>query len=518
MSIRQTLIIILLSLTFAITLTEVNLSHIRKTNPANEKRSTQMIKEGGLVYSVDDYWYCNQYKNWREGKGFTIDPAFNHLSTRRTPVYPLIYGFFTYEFGAVAGGMMLKYFQIALFCLSALFMYRIAFYLFKNNSMAFISAVLYATSPFIASFLSFTITEAITPFLVTSSVFLYLKSIHDTKSKWFVLTGIMVAIGILNRPLVLVIAAAIGCAECYFLWTNRENVLARLKKSVLIFFGAVFILSFWVIRNYIVTNGEIIVLERYQKKELMDYGEGLVELRSLVSCFTNPADFNCEQLAETTSNNFVIGESDKNENIINEFVNKFPDDVLVMWNKDTLRLAITGYIDCFRKLYEAKKSITINDILHDSEFLEGNKIQAAKFESMRHRYMRERPVNYFLLTPLKHIKDLVLQSNSASLAFLNAADKKYSTFQLIIKTGFYLLHASFYVLFFISFFVKLIPSWFRLFSAVSFFLLFFILSYMFRYFETRYYLIVLPLVIVNVSFLINVLISRFKPVFQSKTN
>lgn len=472
-------------------------NYIRKVNPNNESKSSQSLVANTMIYSPDDYWYVNQYKNWREGRGFTIDPAYKNLSVRRTPVYPIIYGVFTYEFGYENGIVLLRYFQILLFCISAWLIYLIVLELTQRTRSALIAAILYGVCPFISSYLPFTITESITPFFVVLTVYSYMNA-RKTKSNFMYLTtGIVAAICILNRPLCLVLAIAMIIAELMEIYKNKASVLVQTKKSILILIGALIIFTPWVIRNYKVTNGEIILLEKLERKDIMDYGHSLIELRSMVSCFGNPADYGCELFVQRATDNIANNNTDRNNVLLDDFLASFPGIAFQVWHKDTLKNAIKEYLICYESLFRRKGNIEKDNVTGEEEFLNCNEKLRVKYNHMTNEFKKKAFLNYYVLTPLGHLKDIIFQSNTANIAWLQPNDEGYSFVKKCIKAVLYLINTTFYVLFFVGLFSKLLPLWYRIISGISFLVLFIILTFEYRYFETRYYLIIWPFIIIN---------------------
>lgn len=480
-------------------------NYIKKSNPNNEKKSSQSLVANTMIYSPDDYWYVNQYKNWREGRGFTIDPAYKNLSVRRTPVYPIIYGFFTYEFGYETGIVLLRHFQVLLFCISSCLIYLIVAGLNQKPKVAFMAALIYAACPFLSSYLPFTITESITPFLVVFSVYCYMKAIKTKNSFIYFLTGIVSAICILNRPLCLVLATAMIVTELLFNYTNRKVFLFQAKRSILILIGAVIIFAPWVIRNFKVTNGEIIILEKLERKDIMDYGHSLIELRSMVSCFGNPADYSCELFVQRATDNIASNNADRNQVLLEDFVASFPDVAFRVWNRDTLKSAINEYLMCYESLYKRVGNIGKINVTGEEEFLKCNERLSMKYSQMTDEFKNRAFLNYYVLTPLGHLKDIIFQSNTANVAWLQPSEEGYSWSKKSVKAILYLANASFYILFFVGLFSRLLPQWYRILSGISFLTLFIILTFEYRYFETRYYLIVWPFIIINSTVLLSYL-------------
>lgn len=493
-------------------------NYIKKVNPLNENRSSQSLVANTMIYSPDDYWYVNQYKNWREGRGFTIDPAYKNLSVRRTPVYPIIYGFFTYEFGYETGIVLLKYFQILLFCISSWLIYLIVLALTQELNLALIAALFYSVCPFLSSYLPFTITESITPFFVVCSLYCYMKAINSRNNGMYFMTGIVTAICILNRPLCLVLAAGMICAELLNNYKNKAVVLTELKKSILILAGAVIIFAPWVIRNYKVTKGELIILEKLERKDIMDYGHSLIELRSMVSSFGNPADYGCELFVQRAIDNIANNVSDKNEALLEDFVASFPKIAFSIWNRDTLKSAIHDYLICYESLFKRTGNLDKMNVTSEEEFLACNEKLRVRYTKMTDEFKRKAFLNYYVITPLGHLRDLIFQSNTANIAWLQPAEKGYSLAKKGIKAVLYLLNAACYILFFMGLFSRLLPQWYRIVAGISFLVLFIILTFEYRYFETRYYLIIWPFIIINTVVVLRFLYeSRLKPhLFKQK--
>lgn len=488
--------------------TAFTVSYIQSVNPSNVSKSSQSLNFQTMIHSADDYWYVNQYENWREGRGFTIDPQYDDLKVRRTPVYPIIYGFFAYEFGKELGLTFLKYLQILLFCISALLIYLIVINVSANSSLAFFTGVVYAVCPFIISYLPFTITEAVSPFFVTLSIYSYLKARTKQSWSWFFWTGIICSMAALNRPLILVIILSLIGVESYFMLKQRTYINS-LKFGLWFFIGALFIFSPWIIRNYKVTNGEFIPLEKVNRISAMDYGYALIDIRNAVACFGNPADYNCELFVQNATENIVNNTPEKNKKLTEDFINSFPVFVWEVWNKQDFLQKVQYYFSCYQTLYDSLGNLDKEQITMNAQFLSCNEAVSNEFIKMKNEFKTKAPLRFYLITPLSHLKAIIFQSNSSNIAWLQSHGNGYTTIQKVVKGIFYLFNVIFYLTFLVSFFIPVLPGWYRLLSGLSALLLFVILTYEYRYFETRYYLIVWPFIIVNASAALHYIRVRF---------
>lgn len=196
----------------------------------------------------DQLVYNQLALNLLAGNGFsqcTVPPFLPSLI--RTPAYPLflagIYALFGVEnFEAV------RLLQIILMLLSAGLVFYTAYSIFNSRSIAFISAAFncfygfdYYTGIGVYGYL---FTEPLTLFLINGTLFSATLIIRKSQKKYFLLTGVFMALAMLTRPSNLLFPFFLG----FFLFCSMPRI--RLLKNILfMLFVVAVIIAPWTIRN-----------------------------------------------------------------------------------------------------------------------------------------------------------------------------------------------------------------------------------------------------------------------------
>lgn len=461
--------------TFA--LNEYNNHLIRKINPENNTKNARSLVYNSAVYSIDNVWYVSQIKNYLHGKGFTVDPEKYNYTVRRTPVYPVFYGIHYMFFGEKASYFYIRFSQILIYLLATIALFFAAFNFTNSKKIALIVAVLYGFNPSIVSFLYYTITEALSPSLVCFLLyFLSLCKKYNRKKDW-ILAGLFFAIGSLCRPTIFFISVGV---LFFILYSNRKSVRNIFVSGLLFAFGAGILFVPYTIRNYIVTKGDFILLEKYYG-DPMEYGMPNIALRHWIACWMNPADYSSEIISNNMMDAICCDSTKTKEILINQEIQRLPERALIVNNKDDIRNAYTALYDYYDAKNLSQKSSKTDSL---------EKISMQKISFLRTEFIQKAPLQYYFITPILYVKSIVMQSNSSQLVFLENYKENY------LKTGLklvlYLLN--------VYLFLALISGLFLtrnhvdIYSIILLFILtnFLYIIFSLKYFEVRYLIPLFP--------------------------
>jgi len=184
--------LILLAFVCALVVHLINHKFLLSENPT-------ALRDGVSVATADDASY--------------IRPALNFLSTGewrgsspgvaayvvRSPGYGMVFGLFAYLFGETGGLRVLVLFQLTLWSLAVGAIPFLARSLGLNEKISWLLGVFISLMPMFYGFLSYTLTEALTPSLV---IFFYTFLFRGVKghSQFLLLSAIMLGFAILVRP------------------------------------------------------------------------------------------------------------------------------------------------------------------------------------------------------------------------------------------------------------------------------------------------------------------------------
>src|SRR5688572_4691757 len=108
---KHKVIIFFLALLCCISYNEINKYFVRKSNPSNELRNAKSVVYGSTIWSIDNYWYLTQTRNFLTGKGFLLDSQKSHTAVRRTPGYSIFYMLHIVLFGEKYAHRVIPYSQ-----------------------------------------------------------------------------------------------------------------------------------------------------------------------------------------------------------------------------------------------------------------------------------------------------------------------------------------------------------------------------------------------------------------------
>ena len=501
MSKKQCCIIFITAILFSVVTNEINKYYVKQNNPENNFSNTKLLVEDATIWSIDNEWYLPHIKHIFSGEGYTLDPNNPEMKVRRTPGYPLFYGLHYIIFKEKLSFFYIRYTQVLIFALAALLLALSVYNFSKNSQWAFITGILYGLSPFIAIYNYFTITEAIFPSLVVFSIYFFSRFFANNKLKHLFFCGIFLGITFLTRPLTGIILIGFVFALLVYTWNFKKTFI---YVSVLVG-GFCTLISPWVVRNYYVTNGEIIIAEKiYYGASMLD-GRSSSAHRELISTWTNPLNINLEKvslrnLLNKTQSTKIIN------SLIDEYINIWPKHVFKGYTKNELKEAILAEAQChrYKKNYlkdypNAKIKKWLNFPCEDESF--------NKFISLKKKYVSEAPFAYYIIQPLTLIKEAIFHSHSTAFGSLNPVNRDFNFIQIFIKSMMYLINVFLFMSVLIFFlFSKNKPLKFLVLTSVISLIIFFVL--IMRSFEVRYFLGVYPLMYISLSYFVLKLINQ----------
>ncbi len=466
-----------------------NVHIIKKNNQKNIEDNCKSLVYNSTIYSVDNYWYVHQMKNFINGKGFTIDPNDEKSIVRRTPVYPIFYGIHYLLLGEEGSFYFIRFTQIALFILATFALLYGVYYFTENKIIAILSAISFGFNPIFITYLYYTITEGISPALVCFLIYFLARCYKFGRKKDWIFAGLFFAIATLCRPAIIFIAPGIAVLVLY---KNKASLKQFILSSVLMAVGASVLYVPHVVRNYMHTK-EFILLEKYYG-DPMDYGMPNIALRKWIACWTNPADLSSESISNRMRLDIVADVDSIYKSIsVENQLDRLPSRAFAADDKATVRAALSCLYD-----YYYVKLISKNQIQLDS--LE--KLCLSKITTLKTNYIQKQPLQYYVVTPILFIKSVIFQSNSSTLILVGA--KQTNQWLSIVVKGILLLlnvywwFALFGLLFFFRKYKVLLSITFL--NIIG---LFFYTIVIQKYFEVRYMIPVYPLMItVSVIFFI----------------
>ena len=494
MSRKQCYIIFITAILFSITTNELN-KYSLKSHPKS-------IVEDATIYSVDSYNYLDPIKYMLSRKGYTRNPRNPEMRVRRTPFYPLFYGLHYVIFKEKLSFFYIRYTQVLIFALAALLLALSVYNFSKNSQWAFITGLLYGLSPFIAIYNYFTITEAIFPSLVVFSIYFFSRFFANNKLKHLFFCGIFLGITFLTRPLSGIVL--IGFVFALLVYT--QNLKKTFIYVSVLVGGFCLLISPWVVRNYYVTNGEIIIAEKIYYGAPMDNGRSHMSHFSLCGTWRNPQN-NYSEIINIEKKVLLNHSPYKLDSIIDNYINTWPNSAFKEYTKDDLKEAIISCHQCWinkdaylKENPNAKRKDWLNLPCEDKV--------VNNFKMLKEKYVSSAPFAYYIIQPLTLIKEAIFHSHSTAFGSLNPVNKDFNFVQIFIKSIMYLMNVFLFIsVLFFFLFSKNKPLKVLVFASVISLILFLVL--IFRSYEVRYFLGVFPLMYISLGYLI----LRLKTIF-----
>lgn len=461
---------------------------IRQLNPENINSNARSLKYGKSIESIDDYWYVNHIKNYKNKKGFTYSTDSRLDLVRRTPIYPMFYGLHYEFFGEQGSYALIRWTQLFLYALSTIFLLLAAYNFTSNPKIAWLTYFLYLFNLPLTGFVFYTITEALYPSLLC--FLLYAVSVFKVKltHKSIFAVGFLFALCALTRPAIVFILPPILLLIVFY---NNSNFKKSITSLIYFGIGAGILFLPWVIRNYIVTKGGIVILEKYYGGDQIGYGMPNMHLKFWIACWENPANFSPEVVSGKLMNSVDFYDSIHTTQLIDSIVNVLPERALIGNSKDKVHHAL----DALATYYiVSRRSTYTKEIIQQKEQIASNAFLQLKSNFVNNR---EGKRNLYFYTPIRYLKGLIVQSNASSLAFLD--NYSGNPLKIAIKAIFVLINiSSFISIFFILFWYKKYKDIFWLAFIFSGLTIFIIMTVN-KNFEARYLFPLMPILYMTVA-------------------
>jgi len=484
---KHKILIFILALLCCISYNEINRYFVRKNNPSNELRNSKSVVHGSTIWSIDNFWYLTQPKNFLEGKGFLLDPQNSQTAVRRTPGYSIFYMIHLVLFGETYTHRIIPYSQSLLFALSALALALSVFNLTRSGKKAFLTGIIYGCNPFTSGFVYYTITEAIHPAFVIFGLYFLSKALLGNFNKNGFIAGLFFAIACLIRPLN-GLALAAGIAMLFF--GTSDSYYNKGKKILVVCFGFMVLVLPWTVRNYIVTRGEIVMLEKIYHEDPMYMGKKQTYLSKWWMCWGNPKQ---EAFIDSLKNEIATAR----EGYISRFLAGLPEYSVRGYTNNELSRVLHEYKDCMHS--------EISSGVYGVYYKSADTLPACEekmkdgFEDLIRKYKQGAPFRYYIISPLLiRGKEFFLTSFSSMYGSLNPEDRNFNMVQKIVKGLMYLFNVGLYISFFIFLFFIKSDRRLKIFIA-SFVITTFLFIVYNVHIESRYLLAVYPFMTVSAA-------------------
>jgi hypothetical protein len=469
--------------------------NLRKVPPEN-------IRYGVTIITNDDASYLNPPREYLN-KGIWGEDYWGGDIGRfiRPPGYGLLYLPFLKIFGETSSITALKIFQYLLFSFSVFWFYSIVLLLIKKHKIALISAFFYGCSPFVIGFLSYTLTESVTPALMLCYLCLLCKGLNSEemklKNRYYFAAACVFAFLFIVRP---VLGIFMIFLPVFILYDLRNYSLKVFLPRLIIFSSvACSLMLAWQIRNYNITGRYVGLHPIYYEDGNTIYREPFREYWNFAGCWAERGDVGFSYMVPLWEA-AIAGDTSRGH--VDYAIEHLPADVRNYFGKERLFNVFRDYqwaVLYQKPFYDQQRAMPMERAVVEERSVQG-------FRALTADYKKEFPFQYYVLSPLKVFKLLAFHSNLSLYIFQKTYRGQPWMEQL--RMFCYLLHVScFLLIFFNMFYLRR-----NLFDSLIFgwipFMYVFYLCYVQRGIEERYTLPVLPWLVIGLVVTVYSIYSR----------
>ncbi len=364
--------------------------------------SANQIREDVTVVTADDASYLAPVENFIAGKGWRSNATGSAAYFTRTPGYGFIYFTFRSFLDPPSALFALVCFQIVLFGIAVGFIPFLGRSIGLDSLASEILGLTVAILPMFSGFLSYTLTEGVTPALVIFFFVLLLKG-YQKQTKYLIFASLLLGIIILIRPPLLVLS--FGFLPFLFLKRSRISFFTLLVCGV-ISAAPLFIWN-WHLSEltgkwpglHPIYHEDATGLYRPLHKEIWDFHK-----------MTGQTGSDFHRSIEVLNASAKGGEP--TEMAIDRVVRGLNPRVFDSVNRDSLKSAYRSYRDVLAEQYRVVDAGGVIRTETDDE-LELKKT----FENFRSQYVRSNPLHSMLFVPVKVYGDLAFHSNLSLYIF-----------------------------------------------------------------------------------------------------
>jgi len=272
----------------------------------------QQFYFGKFIFQYgDSASYINPILNLINHGNYMGDLNIEDSKYFRVPVYPSFLGIIYLLVGIEYLDYVVAFSQAIIDSISTILVYMILYKMTLSSKIAISSGLLYATYPFIIIWNPISYTEIIQIFLI---FFLLYISLNKNSYSKYLLQGFLVTLLVLTKQY---LGLLIFIPIIMYLVDKNQVLEKRIIAIFIVLIGFSISLTPWVIRNYIVSNGKIIILQG-ESKGLSIYGKDFEAFEQFANLFNE----NITPAWTTLSYSGDVNLGDKHQNFIDRHYNE----------------------------------------------------------------------------------------------------------------------------------------------------------------------------------------------------
>ena len=485
----------LLAVVIAFSVNEINLQFMRNDGIP--------LRQDQTVITADDESYLFPAQRLAETGRLYGNELEKYTSSIRYPGYTLILAFFYAVFGMSHALFFLKVFQVLLFGLSVVCLFRIALSLLKNRGWALGLAALYAGLPFSMGFLYYTLTEGVTPALVIIFVYMMVQAhsatVEKLRFRWLLGAALLFALLIFIRPVLGLLGLIWPFVLFQWYFTSGPWVRALLY-SLLFLVLCLSAVAGWELRNKAVLGHVTGPHPVYQNEIPGQFRKPHQAFWRLFKSWESEG-VRFHRLMTPLWEAAIRGDVD--EKYVDVAITKLPPHVRDFFGYEKWRSVFMAYQETVlatQPFYDANLPMPADLPAAEAKLL-------GRLAEMTRAYRSEFSMNTYLYTPVRVFLNLSLHSNLSLYMFQHPLRGKplMETLRWIC----FLLHSLAFFLFVFFIFFKQ-SGWTRVLLWGFVFVSMLLLCFWQRGVEERYTLPYLPMALLAAAFVLQQLLTRSK--------
>ncbi|KOY84635.1 hypothetical protein AD998_19490 [bacterium 336/3] len=370
------------------------------------------LKAGELsIIGGDTFSYIGAIENYRTTGEYFF---YNQHPTQKTkiyagrmPYYGIPYYVFRLFFDKSVSADLVIITQILLESLSIVVLALLILQIIQKKIFFVLSILAMLVSLNTTSWSFYLLPESYSVSLLIFFIYNYYSYLSSRINKYLYLSGLFLSFLCLLKPYFVLLFVLLGIE--FIRYDKKYKIV--LQKSVYVSLPLLIMLSPWIVRNYIVYKKIV----PFQEDTTGGYwlSQSHQAMNNFIKCWGGNTVF-----WETKAPSYYFLHEDK---YTKEYV--FPSYALTeAYTTKELSVLKQRMIE-LNQNYTEKEDIKL----------------AQEFDKLSANYQKEKPLNYYLLSSLRRVKDLIFHSGSYYLP-VNQWFKCYESYQMIIKIGQSLLY------------------------------------------------------------------------------
>jgi len=464
-------------------------------NQTNLHQLPEELKRDHItVITNDDASYLRPPENYIQTGIWQENSIGKQSHFVRSPGYGFFYMLFLKLVDSPQALNFLKITQLLLFACSVYWLFGIALSIIGNKKISLLIAAVYGITPFAIGFLSYTLTEGITPALVLLYIFLLVKAKQKTIPKkkiiFYFLAALTFSYLFILRPPLGVMGILIPVYLLKDYW--KESFSKLIIKLALLGSISFSLMAIWQYRNYKITDKYVGFHAIYYADNNSIYRPTFREYWNFVGGWAQEGHVTHSYMVPMWQ---AAIKGDTSKVYIEKALATFPKKVVNHFGEDRLTRVFRKYQEAtlFQKYYYKQElPMPIETSQIEMEVIE-------EFQELTKEYKNEFWLQYHLISPLKVFKTMAFHSNLSMFIFQHTY--RGSWLMECTRFVFYGLHSFCFLALIIGLFFHK-GNWQQHVITLTVFSYVFYLCYFQRGIEERYTLPILPLLMIGLGDLI----------------